>query len=52
VSNYWNLKAIDSILLSDNFELEGQEIVKIVDTLLQDHKIKEIVLAQVNSSHS
>ncbi len=45
VSNYWNLKAIDSILMSDNFELEKQEIVKIVDTLVQDPKIKEIVLA-------
>ena len=45
VSNYWNLKAIDSILMSDNFELERQEIVKIVDTLVQDPKIKQIVLA-------
>jgi predicted transcriptional regulator len=51
VSNYWNLKAIDSILMSDNFELEGQEILKIVDTLVQDPKIKEIVLAQVTSSN-
>jgi len=45
VSNYWNLKAIDSILMSDNFELERQEIVKIVHTLVQDPKIKQIVLA-------
>jgi len=51
VSNYWNLKAIDSILMSDNFELERQEIVKIVDTLVQDTKIKEIVLAQVIPSN-
>ena len=51
VSNYWNLKAIDSILMSDNFEIERQEIVKIVDTLVKDPKIKEIVLAQVIPSN-
>jgi predicted transcriptional regulator len=51
VNNYWNLKAIDSILMSDNFEIERQEIVKIVDTLVQDPKIKEIVLAQVIPSN-
>jgi predicted transcriptional regulator len=50
-NNYWNLKAIDSILMSDNFELERQEMVKIVDTLVQDPKIKEIVLAQVIPSN-
>ena len=46
-NNYWNLKAIDSILMSDNFELERQEIAKIVDTLVQDHKIKEMVIGQI-----
>ena len=51
VNNYWNLKAIDSILMSNNFELERQEVVKIVDTLVQDPKIKEIVLAQVIPSN-
>ena len=51
VNNYWNLKAIDSILMSNNFELERQEVVKIVDTLVQDLKIKEIVLAQVIPSN-
>jgi len=50
-NNYWNLKAIDSILMSDNFEIERQEIVKIVDTLVKDPKIKEIVLAQVIPSN-
>jgi predicted transcriptional regulator len=50
VSNYWNLKAIDSILMSDNFEIERQELVKIVHTLVQDPKIKELILAQVTSS--
>ena len=50
-NNYWNLKAIDSILMSDNFELERQEIVKIVDTLVKDPKIKEIVSAQVIPSN-
>jgi predicted transcriptional regulator len=51
MDNYWNLKAIDSILMSDNFELKRQEIVKIVDTLVKDSKIKEIVLAQVIPSN-
>ena len=52
VNNYWNLKAIDSILMSDNFGLERQqEVLKIVDTLVQDPKIKEIVLAQVIPSN-
>ena len=51
MNNYWNLKAIDSILMSNNFELERQEVVKIVDTLVQDLKIKEIVPAQVIPSN-
>jgi predicted transcriptional regulator len=51
MDNYWSLKAIDSILMSDNFELKRQEIVKIVDTLVKDIKIKEIVLAQVIPSN-
>jgi predicted transcriptional regulator len=48
-NNYWNLKAIDSILTSNNFQSRRQEIVKIVDILVKDPKIREIVLAQVNS---
>ena len=46
-NNYWNLKAIDSILMSDNFELERQEMVKIVDTLVKDPKIKDMVFKQI-----
>ena len=37
--------------MSDNFELERQEIVKIVDTLVQDIKIKEIVIGQIIPSN-
>ncbi len=51
-NSYWKLKAVDYVLMSNNFQLPRQEIVKIVDILVQDPKIKEIVLAQFNSSFS
>jgi predicted transcriptional regulator len=51
-NNYWKLKAVDYVLMSNNFQLARQEIVKIVDILVQDPKIKEMVLEQFNSSSS
>jgi hypothetical protein len=41
VSNYWRLKAIDSLEMSN--ELPKEERKKLIDNLLEDQEIKEIL---------
>ena len=45
IRDYWKLKAIDSIELSDN-EFSKEEYAKLVDSLIDNQKIKEILLAK------
>lgn len=43
-SSYWKMEAIDSIRMSDNSHLAEIDLMKIVDTLLDDVEIKDIYL--------
>jgi predicted transcriptional regulator len=45
VNNYWKLKAIDSLEMSD--ELPREERVKLIDNLLDNKDIKEILYNKV-----
>jgi predicted transcriptional regulator len=45
LEDYWKLKVIDSIELSDK-ELSKEEYAKLVDSLIGNQKIKEIFLAE------
>jgi hypothetical protein len=45
IEYYWKLKAIDSIMMSANSELPPQEHPKIIDTLIDDHKIKDVLIS-------
>jgi hypothetical protein len=42
INNSWKLKAIDSLETSDNLQLE--ERLKIIDSIIDDEEIKEILL--------
>jgi hypothetical protein len=45
LEDYWKLKVIDSIELSDK-EFSKEEYAKLVDSLIGNQKIKEILLAE------
>ena len=45
VNNYWKLKAVDSLEMSD--ELPREERVKLIDNLLDNKEIKEILYNKV-----
>jgi predicted transcriptional regulator len=45
VNNYWKLKAVDSLEMSD--ELPREERVKLIDNLLDSKEIKEILYNEV-----
>ena len=45
VTNFWKLKAVDSLEMSD--ELPREEIVKLIDVLLDNNEIKEILSKKV-----
>ena len=44
LKDYWKLKAIDSLEGALNIELPTEERTKILDTLIDNHHIKEILL--------
>jgi hypothetical protein len=44
LKNYWKLKAIESIEMSPSVSLPKDDLAKIVDTLIDNHQIKDIVL--------
>jgi predicted transcriptional regulator len=44
LNDYWKLKAIDSLEGALNMELPTEERSKILDTLIDNHHIKEILL--------
>src|ERR671930_1999681 len=45
VNNYWKLKAVDSIEISD--ELPKEEFNKIVDILIDNHQIKDRLIGKI-----
>ena len=40
---YWKLKAIESIEASPSFKLPKDDLAKLVDTLIENQRIKDIV---------
>ena len=42
VSNYWKLKAIDSLQTPEN--LPQHELIKLINTLVEDQELREIIL--------
>jgi predicted transcriptional regulator len=45
IEYFWKLKAIDSITMSANSDLPPQEYQKIIDTLIDDHEIKDVLIS-------
>jgi hypothetical protein len=44
LNNYWKLKALDSIQASSVGQLPTEEFIKLIDTLIDNHQIKNILL--------
>lgn len=47
LSQYWKLKAIDSINVTCNGELPQDQFHRIIDKLITDQEIKDILLQQI-----
>lgn len=47
LAQYWKLKTIDSISVSENSELPQEQFLKIIDTLIANQEIKNILLEQI-----
>src|ERR671931_1081914 len=45
INNYWKLKAVDSIEISD--ELPKEELNKIVEILIDNHQIKDRLIGKI-----
>lgn len=51
LNNYWKLKALESIRTSSSFgQLPKDEFIRLVDTLIDNHQIKSIILGQEASN--
>jgi hypothetical protein len=44
LNNYWKLKALDSIQASSVGQLPKEEFIGLIDTLIDNHQIKSIIL--------
>jgi hypothetical protein len=49
LSYYWKLKVIESIEMSPNSDLPNEEIAQLIDTLIDNHNIKEILMSSISS---
>ena len=52
LSDYWKLKALESIEASSSGELPKEEYARLVDTLIDNHQIKSILLGQEVGNNS
>jgi predicted transcriptional regulator len=52
LNDYWKLKALESIATSSSGELPKEEYVRLVDTLIDNHQIKNILLGQGDGNNS
>jgi predicted transcriptional regulator len=50
LNNYWKLKALESIRTSSFGQLPREEFIRLVDTLIDNHQIKSIILGQEASN--
>ena len=54
ISYYWKVKALDSILMSlsssSNTKMPAEEQVKLVNKLIDNDKIKEIIISIINNT--
>lgn len=44
LSYYWKLKAIESLKMSPSFKLPDCDLAKLIDTLIDNHQIKDIIM--------
>ncbi|MFY9870602.1 MAG: hypothetical protein WAK17_12860 [Candidatus Nitrosopolaris sp.] len=51
-NQYWKLKAIDSISVSDNGELPQEQFYTIIDKLITNQEIKDILIKQIKEKSS
>jgi hypothetical protein len=47
---YWKLKALESIEMSSGTILPAQEMAQLVNTLIDNHQIKDILMKQISVS--
>jgi hypothetical protein len=47
---YWDLIAVDSIIMSTKMELSPDEFRRIVDTLVDNNKIKAVLVSNSNNN--
>ena len=52
LNDYWKLKALESIEASSSGDLPKEEYVRLVDTLIDNHQIKNILLGQEVGNNS
>ena len=52
LNDYWKLKALESIEASSSGQLPKEEYIRLIDTLIDNHQIKNILLGNevANSS--
>jgi predicted transcriptional regulator len=43
LSYYWKMKALESILLSSHAELSREELTNLIESLIDDHEIRDII---------
>ena len=43
---YWKLKAIESVEMSSKFGLPREELIQLIDTLIDNHFIKDILIKE------
>ena len=52
LSYYWKLRVIESIGMYSDTKLREEEMIQLIDALIDDHKIKDILIRSISSDSS
>ena len=52
LSYYWKLKAIESVETSSNVEIPKEELTQLINTLIDNHQIRDILMKTISISSS
>ena len=52
LSYYWKLKAIESVETSSNVEIPKEELTQLINTLIDNHQIRDILMKTISVSSS
>ena len=52
LSYYWKLKAIESVEMSSNVEIPKEELTQLINTLIDNHQIRDILMKTISVSSS